>query len=182
VTFSIVDHSEEVLETAKTNSFYFLPKDTEGFNEDRLAMINEVIAHSTVCDESVSPNIQNNDALNDDASKYSRLLFDVSLPPTHATAWFQSDFTQFAFEADSYHLIIALNCLFYLFNNPKFEEKFHYVFFKRIIQSLKLNGVLFVDKITYNSLKDWSANDIANIEVFNMGGFPNNLFRITRKF
>jgi hypothetical protein len=161
------------------------------FDEERKFIINLVMECSIACDENNETNkcnITNSDTECNESNGESgietngnnKLFVDVSLPLSHTTNWFISDFTQFQYETEKYNVIVALNSLFYLFNNPKFEDKYHYIFFKTLIHSLVISGVLFVDKITYNSLKDWAQNDINNIEVKNLGGFPNNIFKIMR--
>lgn len=47
--------------------------------------------------------------------------------------------------------------------------------------SLKPGGHLFIDKITFDIVREYEANGVDNVAVTNLGAFPNFTYRITRK-
>lgn len=132
-----------------------------GFPEDRISILSCVKDHSTP-----DPTVPN------------QAIFTP--PEKHSCNLIESDFATFSFGEKKYDVIIALNSVFYLLNNPKFEQQYHYPFFAKLINSLKIGGNLFFDKITHDILRQWKENGIDNISVKNLGGFPNFMFRITR--
>jgi len=162
VDFVLVDHNPVVLDSVKKSKIYYYPEDTKGFPEDRMKILECVKDKTSVPDESY-PN---------------QRYMDFTIPK-HTLTLKESDFTAFDYGEQVYDIVIALNSVFYLLNNPKFLP-YHFTYFKTLINCIKVGGFLFFDKVTYDILHDWKNNNIDNIDVKNLGGFPNFMFKITR--
>jgi len=162
VNFVIVDHNAAVIDSIKSNKIYYYPEKTLGSPEDRMKLLELVKEKSSVLDP----------------SKPLERTMDFSIPKHNLTLK-QADFTEFEYGIQAYDYIVALNSVFYLLNNPKFEP-YHFTYFKTLINSLKIGCSLFFDKVTFDILRDWKDHDIDNIDVKNLGGFPNFVFKITR--
>ena len=85
----------------------------------------------------------------------------------------ESDFSQFQF-TEEFDLIIALNCLYYLFRNDNFRSS-RLPFFQNLLYSISPNGELFIDAETWNWLKEFEFPDF---EIEFLGIFN---YRFTRK-
>eukprot|EP01125_Pyxidicula_operculata_P020582 TRINITY_DN7633_c0_g1_i1.p1 TRINITY_DN7633_c0_g1~~TRINITY_DN7633_c0_g1_i1.p1 ORF type:complete len:116 (+),score=21.43 TRINITY_DN7633_c0_g1_i1:494-841(+) len=93
------------------------------------------------------------------------------------------DFSQFDFEPNQYDVVLALNSLIYLFNNPDFRGAstsstsststaspslsfvYPYVYLKQLLLSIRQGGVFFIDKTTYNLYLRDSNKEIDGIHI-----------------
>eukprot|EP01121_Diplochlamys_sp_Union-15-3_P020877 TRINITY_DN828_c0_g1_i1.p1 TRINITY_DN828_c0_g1~~TRINITY_DN828_c0_g1_i1.p1 ORF type:complete len:237 (-),score=34.19 TRINITY_DN828_c0_g1_i1:49-759(-) len=167
VNFDVVDHDDQVLKAVKENKFYRVPDLTVGkgrTDDERNAKMPALEILLSVTSQ--------------DPNDPTQRIMDFS-KTKHTLHTHQCDFTKFPFENSKYDVIVGLNSVFYLFNMPEFFN-FTYAFLGKLINSLKIGGWLFFDKITYDIVSDWEKHGISGINVTNIGGWPNHTYKITR--
>jgi len=97
----------------------------------------------------------------------------------HNLQTYSGDFSKFNYPRDHFDVIVALNSVYYMFNQKTFQDQIP--FFKTLISSLKIGGILFLDKMTFSFLGQYKEEGITNINLKNLGGFPIQIFQITRE-
>jgi len=98
----------------------------------------------------------------------------------HNLQTFSGDFSKFNYPPDHFDVIVALNSVYYMFNQNTFQDQI-YPYFKTLVSSLKIGGILFLDKMTFSFLGQHKEEGITNINLKNLGGFPIQIFQITRE-
>jgi len=186
IEFHVLDHNLQVL-NALSNQSYYLPNlndETKHTNTDwkQENLSNRLVMKGkrTVLEK-------------EEMEEASKIILKVTSPKGADSSWmdfdsvaekhkvklYHMDFTAFSFPIEKYDIIFGMNSLWYLFNNPSFYDSI-YPYFQKIIYSLRIGGMLFVDKICYGLIREYERHGIIGVKCENIGGFPNFIFKLTR--
>jgi len=146
ICLHVVDHNPQVIEAVKKGSIYYIP-----FQYQNTKL--EDTPYRYIARVSSVPN----------PDFWHQRYFDFS-QTSHDVELFQIDFTQFNYRECHYDVIVALNSLYYLFKNEDFQDHVH-CYFVKLISSLKIGGILFIDNKTCDWFIKSGANKLQNITV-----------------
>eukprot|EP01083_Nonionella_stella_P150645 480274_1 len=158
VDFVVIDKDIETLAIIKTNHIYYLPDHYKPYlssihnNKDDLK--HELIQRIM-------------DVSHGNEREWNQRVFDFT-EVNHTLTTIQSDFID-VFANDSikdgllFDIIIANNCLFFAFNDPKLNENnAKFLYLRNILSKLNKDGIMFMCR--HNAIFAWISNEAFGME------------------